>query len=199
VFVISAPSGTGKTTLARRILGDLDHLVFSVSHTTRAPRAGEIDGTDYHFIDRSQFDQMVENGGFLEWAEVGDSLYGTSRQSVEQVTSGGRDILLDLDTQGAAAIRRVLPGAILIFIMPPGLETLRQRLKNRGTEGPEALERRINLANGEMAQADMYDYIVTNDDLDMAFERLKAIFLAARCRTGRRFGDTGGPARATSQ
>ena len=194
VFVISAPSGTGKTTLARRLLQEVERLVFSVSHTTRAPRSGEIDGTDYHFIDRPQFERLVAGGDFLEWAEVGDALYGTSRRTVEQITSSGRDVLLDLDTQGAAAIRRILPEAILIFIMPPGLDALRRRLGDRGTEGPEALERRISLAGGEIAKADAYDYIVINDDLGAAFERLKAILLAARCRTGRRFGDPGGAA-----
>jgi len=194
VFVISAPSGTGKTTLARRLLREIDRLEFSVSHTTRAPRSGEVDGTDYHFIDRDRFERMVADGEFLEWAQVGDALYGTSRQAVDRMTSSGGDVLLDLDTQGAAAIRRVLPAAILIFIMPPDLESLRARLEARGTESPEALERRIRLAGGEIAKADRYDYIVINDDLQTAFEKLKGIVLAARCRTGRRFGAPGGPA-----
>jgi len=193
VLVISAPSGTGKTTLARRLLQEVEGLVFSVSHTTRPPRSGEIDGTDYHFIDRHQFERLVGSGDFLEWAEVGADRYGTSRRIVEQITSSGRDVLLDLDTQGAAAIRRVLPEAILIFIMPPDLDALRHRLRERGTESPEAMERRISLASGEIAKADAYDYIVINDDLGAAFEKLKAIVLAARCRTGRRFGETGGP------
>lgn len=192
VFVISAPSGTGKTTLARRILEEVDNLVFSVSHTTRSPRAGEIDGADYYFVDRPQFDRMVESGEFLEWAEVGDFRYGTSRRSIDRITSSGGDVLLDLDTQGAAAIRRALPGAILIFLMPPGLDVLRRRLRHRGSEDPEELERRISLADGEMARAGMYDYIVINDDLNTAFEKLKAILVAARCRAGRRFGDAGG-------
>jgi guanylate kinase len=199
VLVISAPSGTGKTTLARRLLQEVEGLVFSVSHTTRPPRSGEIDGTDYHFIDRPQFERLIGSGDFLEWAEVGDALYGTSRRMVEQITSSGRDVLLDLDTQGAAAIRRVLPEAILIFIMPPGLDALRQRLQDRGTESSEAVERRISLADGEIAKADAYDYIVINDDLATAFEKLKAIVLAARCRTGRRFGDTGGPVHAGAE
>jgi guanylate kinase len=199
LFVISAPSGTGKTTLARRLLQEVERLVFSVSHTTRAPRAGEVEGIDYYFVDRPRFERMAADGEFLEWAEVGDALYGTSRRTVERATSAGQDMLLDVDTQGAAAIRRLLPGAILIFIMPPGLDALRQRLRDRGSESPEAVERRVGLAAGEISRAGSYDYVVVNDDLGAAFERLKAIFLAARCRTGGRFGDPGGPARGGAQ
>ena len=199
MFVISAPSGAGKTTLARRLLQEVEGLAFSVSHTTRPPRSGETDGIDYHFIDRPRFESLVGSGDFIEWAEVGEALYGTSRRTIAEITSSGRDVLLDLDTQGAAAIRRVLAEAILIFIMPPDLDALRQRLRERGTESPEALEQRISLAGGEIARSSAYDYIVINDDLCTALEKLKAIFLAARCRTGRRFGEAGGMAQRSSK
>ena len=139
LFVISAPSGAGKTTLCRRLLSGLEGIDFSISDTTRSPRAGERDGVDYHFVDREVFDRRRKAGEFLEWAVVGGEVYGTSAESVRQARARGRDVLLDIDTQGAESVRRSVPEAILIFILPPSREALRGQLEGRGTETPEGL------------------------------------------------------------
>ena len=185
LIVVSAPSGAGKTTLCRRLLEALPGLVFSVSHTTRPPRAGERPGVDYHFVARPEFETRRAAGEFLEWAVVGGELYGTSAVAVEGSLAEGRDVLLDVDTQGAAAVRRLKPEAVLVFILPPGPEALRARLLARGSETEEGLERRLRLAAAEVARAGEYDYQVINDDLDAAFDRLRAIVVASRCRTSR--------------
>jgi len=185
LLVVSAPSGAGKTTLCRRLLEALPHLAFSVSHTTRAPRAAERDGVDYHFVSREEFETRRRAGDFLEWAVVGGEQYGTSAAAVEAILASGRDALLDVDTQGAAAVRRVKPEAVLVFILPPGPEALRARLLARGSESEESLERRLRLAAAEVARAGEYDYQVINDDVDAAFDRLRAIVVATRCRTAR--------------
>jgi guanylate kinase len=185
LLVVSAPSGAGKTTLCRRLLQALPGLVFSVSHTTRAPRASERPGVDYHFVTREEFETRRGAGDFLESAVVGGELYGTSGRQVEEILSEGHDVLLDLDTQGAMAVRRLRPEAVLIFILPPGPEALRARLLARGSESEESLERRLRLAAAEVARAGEYDYQVINDDLDVAFDRLRSIVVATRCRTSR--------------
>ena len=199
LIVVSAPSGAGKTTLCRRLLEALPGLAFSVSHTTRPPRSGERSGVDYHFVGRAEFEGKRAAGEFLEWAVVGGELYGTSAVAVETSLAEGLDVLLDVDTQGAAAVRRLKPEAVLVFILPPGPEALRARLLARGSESEEGLERRLRLAAAEVARASEYDYQVINDDLDAAFDRLRAIVVASRCRTARlrerldtisaRFGD----------
>jgi len=188
VLVISAPSGAGKTTLCRRLLDEISGLEFSVSHTTRPPREGEREGIDYHFVTQGAFESLRDQGGFLEWATVADHLYGTARQSVRATLARGHDVLLDIDTQGAAAVRRSIPEAVLIFILPPGPEALRARLEGRGSETPESLARRLSLARGEVEQAHLYDYLVVNDELDAAFDRLRSIVLAVRSRTARQKG-----------
>ena len=185
LLVVSAPSGAGKTTLCRRLLQALPGLVFSVSHTTRAPRANERSGEDYHFVTREEFEARRKGGEFLEWAVVGGELYGTSSRQVEEVLRAGHDVLLDVDTQGAMAVRRLRPEAVLIFILPPGPEALRARLLARGSESEESLEKRLRLAAAEVARAGEYDYQVVNDDLDSAFDRLRSIVVATRCRTSR--------------
>ncbi|HEU4401989.1 MAG TPA: guanylate kinase [Candidatus Polarisedimenticolia bacterium] len=188
VFVVSAPSGAGKTTLCRRLLADLQGIDFSVSFTTRSPREGEREGVDYHFIDRKEFEKRRRKGEFVEWAQVDGQIYGTSGVAVKEATAQGRDMLLDIDTQGAENIRRLIPDAVLVFIMPPSQEALRQRLAGRGTEGPEALARRLGLAHGEVERAPMYDFVVVNDDLETAYQQLRAIVLATRCRRERQMG-----------
>ena len=185
IFVISAPSGAGKTTLCKRLLAEIPDLRFSVSVTTRAPRRGERAGVDYHFVEQREFLQRRQDGEFLEWAEVDGQLYGTSAAQVRDAAAAGHDVILDIDTQGAASVRRLLPTAIHIFILPPGPDILRSRLAGRGTEGRAALERRLRLARGELAQARLYDYIVLNDKLETAYHCLRAIVVAARCRRER--------------
>ena len=185
LFVVSAPSGAGKTTLCRRLLSEVPSIEFSVSHTTRPPRPGEADGVDYHFVDRATFEALRGRGESLESATVGGHLYGTSAAGVRGAIARGRDILLDIDTQGAASVRRVEPEAVHVFILPPGPEALRARLEGRGSESLETLERRLSLARGEIEQAHLYDYVIVNDDLDEAFDRLRGIVLAARSRRDR--------------
>jgi guanylate kinase len=185
VIVVSAPSGAGKTTLCRRLLAELPGIEFSVSHTTRPARADERDGVDYHFVDAGAFEERRQRGEFIEWARVAGHLYGTSSDAVRQVTGRGLDVLLDIDTQGAAAIRRLIPEAVQVFILPPGPEALRARLTGRHSETPESLARRLELAREEVDKAPGYDFIVVNDDLEEAFERLRSIVVAGRSRRDR--------------
>ncbi|MFQ5877210.1 MAG: guanylate kinase [Acidobacteriota bacterium] len=185
VFVVSAPSGTGKTTLCRRLVDELQGIDFSVSYTTRARRQGERDGVDYRFIDREEFERRRRMGEFVEWASVGGQLYGTAAAAIREATARGRDIVLDIDTQGADSIRRLISDAVLVFIMPPGKEALRERLLGRGTENEAALGDRLRLARGEIDKSGRYDYIVVNDDLEVAYDHLRAIVLAERCRRQR--------------
>jgi guanylate kinase len=185
VFVVSAPSGAGKTTLCKRLVGEVEGLDFSVSFTTRRPRATERAGVDYHFVDRREFERRRRRGEFVEWAMVNGDLYGTSAASLGGAASRGRDILLDIDTQGAANVRRLIPDSVLIFILPPSRKALRERLLSRGSEDPEALEHRLGLALGEVEKARQYDFVIINDDLEAAYTQLRAVITAARCRRER--------------
>lgn len=192
LFIVSAPSGTGKTTILKKIMRDLPGISFSVSHTTRPPRAGEQDGVDYHFISRDDFVRMKDDGAFLEWAEVHGNLYGTSRKAVEEQLSAGKDLLLDIDVQGARQIRQAMNGdAVFLFIAPPSWQILEDRLSGRGTDAPETIRLRLDNARKEMEDAALYEYVVINDDLDMAVDMVRSIIVTERCRNRR--GLTGEP------
>lgn len=180
--MVSAPSGTGKTTLIRRLLADLPGIDFSVSYTTRPMREGEREGIDYFFVDEDRFDRMVAAGEFLEWARVHGRRYGTCVRLVDASLARGHDVLLDIDTQGAASVRRLRKGALLIFIMPPDREALEARLRGRGLESGEEVSRRMTNARQELERFSEYDYLVINDDLERALRELEAIVLAHRSR-----------------
>jgi guanylate kinase len=182
VFILSAPSGAGKTTLIRRVMEQLGGLQFSVSYTTRRPRANEEEGKDYHFVPSSHFQGMVERGEFLEWAEVLGNRYGTLRPNLDGLNSEGIDLLLDIDIQGAKEVLRQVTPAVSIFILPPSPQVLHERLVRRGLDAPEIIERRLARAKKEIEEAHRYRYVIVNERLEEAVETLKAIILAERCR-----------------
>jgi guanylate kinase len=182
VVVVSAPSGAGKTTVLVRALRELGGIRFSVSHTTRAPRGAERDGVEYHFVDRAEFERLRESGGLLEWAEVHGNLYGTGVAEIEKARAAGVDILLDVDVQGAEQVRRRIPEAVTVFILPPSYEVLEQRLRSRGQDDEATMRRRLAAAGQEIDRFERYDYAIVNDYLDGAVEELKSIVRSARCR-----------------
>ena len=176
LFVMSAPSGAGKSTLCRAVLDRFSDLVYSVSYTTRAPRSGEQNGRDYHFITKDEFEKGIVRDRWAEWAEVHGHYYGTSADFLNQELSAGRDILLDIDIQGTRKILQRYPQAVTLFIMPPSLETLKSRLQSRGTDSPEVIAVRLKNADEEMAQKGLYHHIIVNDRLTDAVAELIDIF-----------------------
>ena len=174
LIVVSGASGTGKTTLCRYLIDDLG-LAFSVSATTRAKRPGEVEGKDYYFLSPEEFSRRVEQGGFLEWAQVHQHRYGTPKQPIMEHLQKGESVLLDLDTQGALQLKKIVPAAVLIFLKPPSLEALKERLRARGTDSEEVIERRFARASQELAESGKYDYIVVNEDLEQAKKSLKTM------------------------
>lgn len=180
LFIVSAPSGAGKSTLVNALLAREPGVVLSISHTTRAPRAGDRGGVQYHFVDRATFDAMAARGEFLEHAEVFGNGYGTSRTAVEPILASGRDVLLEIDWQGAAQVRRAMPGCVAIFILPPSRDELERRLRARATDSEATIEKRLAASRGEIAHADEFDCIVVNDDFEDAVAALRAIVAAAR-------------------
>jgi len=188
LFVISSPSGGGKGTLIRRLLDTVPGVGYSVSWTTRAPRPGEVNGVNYHFVSRDEFERKTRARGFLEWAVVHGNLYGTTRAAVRHELSRGRDIVLEIDVQGAHAVRawrKLKKSVASIFILPPSFETLRARLTARMTERPEELELRLRNARAEVEQYTHFDYVVLNDEVERAAEELSAIVRAERARRAR--------------
>nr|ADI21495.1 guanylate kinase [uncultured myxobacterium HF0070_11L13] len=184
-IVVSAASGTGKTSLCVRLLQTLSHVERSISYTTRAPRGEEVDGRDYYYVEDNEFDRMVQADEFLEWADVFGKKYGTGEAAVRKQLDAGVDVLLDIDVQGGLQVQERLPEAVLIFLLPPSMDELRRRLINRATDAPDEIERRLSEASNEMQQCRNYDYLVLNDDFDKAASDLRSIIVGARHRTNR--------------
>lgn len=185
LLIVSAASGTGKTSLVKALRAQIDGLVISISHTTRAARAGEVHGQDYFFVSRKVFDDMLERRAFLESAQVFDHSYGTARATVNERLDSGRDVLLEIDWQGAQQIRTLIPDCVSIFILPPSCRALETRLRERGRDSPEIIARRMQEAKAEMLHHAEYDYIVVNDVFDDALRQLSSIVIAARLRKAR--------------
>lgn len=184
-IVVSAASGTGKTSLCLRLLETLSQVERSVSYTTRAPRGAEADGRDYYFVSADKFRDMIAKDAFVEWAEVFGNHYGTGVEAVRRQLADGVDVFLDIDVQGGLQIRERFPEALLIFLLPPSMEELKRRLINRATDAADVIERRLREARSEIAQCRDYDYLVVNDDFDKAAADLRAIVVASRYRVDR--------------
>jgi guanylate kinase len=190
LLILSSPSGAGKTTLTRMLREKFPTLRFSVSHTTRKARVNESDGKDYHFIDRERFDELVERDAFLEWAHVHENCYGTSLAEIERAKAepGCSGIIFDIDYQGARQIKAAVPGAVGVFILPPSLQELERRLRGRGTEDEQTTRRRLHNAKGEIEQYGIFDYVIVNDEINRAYEQLRGVVYAERCRRPRLAG-----------
>ncbi len=185
VFVLSAPSGTGKSTLARQLVKQVGDLNFSVSFTTRQPRAGEVHGRDYFFVDDATFDDMVARDGFVEWVRVYERRYGTGKAWIQEKLESGVDILLDIESQGARRVHQAIPDAVMVFLLPPSSRELAARLRGRGDESEEQVRIRLEYAKHELVQYEGYDYLVVNDTVEQAYRRLESIITATRCRRER--------------
>ena len=182
LFIVSAPSGAGKTSLVKALIDSTDGIKVSVSHTTRASRPGEVDGADYHFVEKGEFEAKLAAGDFLEHAQVFDNFYGTSKSAVLEQLASGVDVILEIDWQGARQVREALPDHVGIFIAPPSRDALEQRLRGRGQDSEEIIARRMRDAESEMSHYDEYDFLVINDDFDVALVELRTLFLAQRLR-----------------
>jgi guanylate kinase len=185
LYVVSAPSGAGKTTLCKEIIDIFPGLRHSVSYTTRPARPGEVHGTDYFFVSKEDFKRMIEHGEFAEWAEVHGNLYGTSIKMLEESRRNGIDVILDIDCQGARQLKERIQGGVYIFILPPDFQELRRRLDGRNSDSVESIERRIKVAALEIKESRWYDYIIVNDVFARAVEELKSVMMAEKCRAAR--------------
>ena len=181
LVVISGPSGAGKSTVVFKALGERDDVCFSISATTRKPRPNEVDGREYFFVDLERFQEMIDNNELLEHAEYVANRYGTPRAYVEQKIAEGMNVILDIEVQGARQVYEKMPEAIMIFVVPPSIDELRNRLEKRGTDTPRAIEARLIRARQEYEEANFYDYIIVNDDADVAADELSAIITAEHC------------------
>ncbi len=189
LFIVSAPSGAGKTTLVERLVEQVPHLRMSRSYTSRAAREGETDGVDYNFVSRARFETMIAGGDFLEWAEVFGNLYGTCASDTQKLLDAGLDVVLVIDVQGARKVRRQGVASATVFVMPPSFEVLEQRLRGRSKDAEPAIQRRLQVARDEVASFEEYDYLVVNDELTAAVDRLRSIVVAERSRLGRMRGE----------
>ena len=179
-IVVSAPSGGGKTTLCRRLMENLSGLEFSISHTTRAPRGQEKDGVDYHFVSEAEFKTLIAEDKFLEWAEVHGNYYGSSLEAARKQLSAGRDVLFDIDIQGGYQIKEKMPEAVLIFIVPPSMKVLEERLRGRASDAEEVIQKRLKAAREEIEGAVNYSHWIINDDLDCALDTFSSVVVAGR-------------------
>ena len=182
MLVISAPSGTGKSTLIRRLTAEFRDFAFSVSCTTRAPRPGEVDGREYHFLTREEFERRRDADVFAEWAEVHGNFYGTPRQAAVDLLNAGRDIIFDIDVQGARQLKANMGQGCYVFVFPPSREALERRLTGRGTDSPETIARRLSNARKEIADSHWFDHWIVNDDLQQAYDQLRAVYLAEKTK-----------------
>jgi len=191
IFILSAPSGTGKTTILRKVMENIKGLMFSISHTTRQPRKGETNGVEYHFVDRHEFSAMRDKNDFLEFAEVHGNFYGTSRSAVSEQVEDGVDVILDIDVQGARLIRNGMElDCVYIFLAPPDIQELEKRLRGRGLDSDETVKTRLANALGEMKAMDEYDYLIVNDEIEIAVKMFESVILAERAKSGRGFNGT---------
>jgi guanylate kinase len=188
IYVVSGPSGVGKSSIIQSVRQKIGGLGYSISHTSRSPRGREVDGVDYHFVSREAFQGMIDRGEFVEWAKVYDDYYGTSLRALEGPLEKGQDVIMDVDVQGAKNIKKAFKERVLIFILPPSMEVLRKRLRRRGTDDETAVKRRVEKAAREIRNCSWYDYLVFNDRLEEAVEETRSIILAERCRRARRLG-----------
>lgn len=185
IFIVSAPSGAGKTSLVKRLISDMSDIEVAVSHTTRPARAGDVDGRDYNFTDRPTFERMIADGDFVEHAEVFGNYYGTSHAAIERCLNGGADVILEIDWQGAAQVRQKMNGVCSIFILPPSRDILLERLRGRGTDSEDVIERRTREAAEEMAHLEQADYLLINDDFELTLAQFQTIIRAQRLRVER--------------
>jgi len=181
LFVITGPSGAGKGTVLKKVIQSLEGLYFSVSATTRKPREGEVDGVHYHFLTKERFEELIEKERFLEYARYAENYYGTPLDPVEEHLEQGHDVILEIELQGALQVKKRLPKAVLVFIAPPSFEELENRLRGRGTETEEVIRKRLAIARQECANMDEFRFIVVNDEVEDAADRLRAIILSCRC------------------
>jgi len=186
LFIVSAPSGAGKTTICKKIVAAMDNVKTSVSYTTRSPRQGEVDGEDYSFISEKKFRGMIQKGAFVEWAEVHGNLYGTSRKRLEKIINDGFNVILDIDTQGAEQIRKTYGNGVFIFILPPSMTELRDRLEKRMSNSQEDMERRLKRASEEIRAYKMYDYVIINELLKSSLSKFESIIVAESQRSSKK-------------
>ncbi len=185
LFIVSAPSGAGKSTICAEVMRHDPNLRFAISHTTRDPRTGEQNEVDYHFVSKNLFNLMKDGGEFVEWAEVHGNYYGTSREMIETLLGQGVDIIHDIDVQGAAQLRKILPEAVFIFVLPPSVKALAMRLRGRGTDAEVVMAERLANARGEIESYCLYDYVILNDALDHAVENFRVVVAAERLKASR--------------